>query len=308
MRLCPRPLALVGFALLCICVSVFLLGHDLVAVVGGAGGVAGVAHLYPSDPKAVTTFSGANKITFPPLVPAQGPTGRRNVITHMLFEATLDNVTVATATIEGEDLAKLFDLVTIKDVGGVRVQLPGEAMRHAAAFLLGPARFHEGADTGTGAPLTAFDYAIAWPFSKPYNRRPHDTAIGADVMGDIEIRMPSQSTLDLGSSAVTLTQITVKLIAVTREEDSAEFKVRDIWDLKAMDSLTIGKVDIQEAYLDALLAYRAQAPHASRAHPSEDHFLPLFFALGAAGPEARPHYLSREVMYSMLAMDAFTLQ
>jgi len=60
--------------------------------------------------------------------------------------------------------------------------------------------------------------------------------------------------------------------------------------------------------LDALLAYRAQAPHASRAHPSEDHFLPLFFALGAAGADARPEYLSREVMYSMLAMDAFTLQ
>jgi 4,5-DOPA dioxygenase extradiol len=67
------------------------------------------------------------------------------------------------------------------------------------------------------------------------------------------------------------------------------------------DQLTSGN-------LDALLAYRAQAPHASRAHPSEDHFLPLFFALGAAGANARPHYLSREVMYSMLAMDAFTLQ
>jgi 4,5-DOPA dioxygenase extradiol len=60
--------------------------------------------------------------------------------------------------------------------------------------------------------------------------------------------------------------------------------------------------------LNALLAYRAQAPHASRAHPSEDHFLPLFFALGAAGADARPGYLSREVMYGMLAMDAFTLQ
>ena len=60
--------------------------------------------------------------------------------------------------------------------------------------------------------------------------------------------------------------------------------------------------------LDALLDYRAQAPHASRAHPSEDHFLPLFFALGAAGADARPHYLSREVMYGMLAMDAFKLQ
>ena len=57
----------------------------------------------------------------------------------------------------------------------------------------------------------------------------------------------------------------------------------------------------------ALLDYRAQAPHAVRAHPSDDHFLPLFFALGAAGEGARPDYLSREVMYSMLAMDAFAL-
>ena len=60
--------------------------------------------------------------------------------------------------------------------------------------------------------------------------------------------------------------------------------------------------------LEALLDYRNQAPHAHRAHPTEDHFLPLFFALGAAGPDARPDYLSREVMYSMLAMDSFTLQ
>lgn len=58
----------------------------------------------------------------------------------------------------------------------------------------------------------------------------------------------------------------------------------------------------------ALLDYRSLAPHAHRAHPTDDHFLPLFFALGAAGEAARPHYLSREVMYGMLAMDAFTLQ
>lgn len=58
----------------------------------------------------------------------------------------------------------------------------------------------------------------------------------------------------------------------------------------------------------ALRDYRSLAPHALRAHPSEDHFLPLFFALGAAGPEARPAYISREVMHSMLAMDAFALQ
>lgn len=60
--------------------------------------------------------------------------------------------------------------------------------------------------------------------------------------------------------------------------------------------------------IKALLNYRSQAPHAERAHPTEDHFLPLFFALGAAGDGVQANYLSREVMYSMLAMDAFALQ
>lgn len=59
--------------------------------------------------------------------------------------------------------------------------------------------------------------------------------------------------------------------------------------------------------LDALLCYRQAAPHARRAHPTEEHFLPMFFALGAAGEGARANYLSREVMYSMLSMDAFAL-
>ena len=68
-----------------------------------------------------------------------------------------------------------------------------------------------------------------------------------------------------------------------------------------------GESAVQRGDLTALLDYRAQAPHAARAHPSEDHFLPIFFALGAAGGAARVDYLSREVMYGVLAMDAFAL-
>ena len=60
--------------------------------------------------------------------------------------------------------------------------------------------------------------------------------------------------------------------------------------------------------VSALLDYRRQAPDAQRAHPTEEHFLPLFFALGAAGEGWQADYLSREVMYGMLAMDAFELQ
>lgn len=60
-----------------------------------------------------------------------------------------------------------------------------------------------------------------------------------------------------------------------------------------------------------LFDYRRQAPTAVRAHPTDEHFLPLFFALGAAGwgqpGGPTPDYLSREVMYSHLAMDALLL-
>jgi 4,5-DOPA dioxygenase extradiol len=62
---------------------------------------------------------------------------------------------------------------------------------------------------------------------------------------------------------------------------------------------------------EALLAWRERAPDASRAHPSDEHFLPLFFALGAASwgeaPAPKVDYISREVMYGMLAMDALAI-
>ena len=66
---------------------------------------------------------------------------------------------------------------------------------------------------------------------------------------------------------------------------------------------------------ERLFDYANQAPQAARAHPSDEHFLPLFFALGAAGwaggkgvsQPPRIDYLSREVMYSYLAMDAIAL-
>jgi 4,5-DOPA dioxygenase extradiol len=61
----------------------------------------------------------------------------------------------------------------------------------------------------------------------------------------------------------------------------------------------------------AMLHYRSQAPHAVRAHPTDEHFATIFFALGAAGwgtqANVKADYLSREVMYSILAMDAFAL-
>lgn len=55
----------------------------------------------------------------------------------------------------------------------------------------------------------------------------------------------------------------------------------------------------------ALLDYRRQAPDAARAHPTEDHLLPLFVALGAAGAAPRPQRVHAGVDTVVLAMDAY---
>ena len=57
--------------------------------------------------------------------------------------------------------------------------------------------------------------------------------------------------------------------------------------------------------MDELLNYRKQAPHAVRAHPEDDHLLPLFVALGAMRDFSQAERLVSEVTYGILAMDAY---
>jgi 4,5-DOPA dioxygenase extradiol len=56
---------------------------------------------------------------------------------------------------------------------------------------------------------------------------------------------------------------------------------------------------------DALVDYRERGPSASRAHPTEEHFLPLFVALGAAGPDARATLVHQAIDGAALSMDAY---
>jgi len=57
---------------------------------------------------------------------------------------------------------------------------------------------------------------------------------------------------------------------------------------------------------DAVLAYRDRAPFAARAHPSEEHFLPLFIAWGAAGAAPSASRVYGAVEGAALAMDAYS--
>jgi 4,5-DOPA dioxygenase extradiol len=55
----------------------------------------------------------------------------------------------------------------------------------------------------------------------------------------------------------------------------------------------------------SLLEWRERAPAAARAHPTEEHLLPLFVALGAAGPGATAERVHSAVEGGALAMDAY---
>jgi 4,5-DOPA dioxygenase extradiol len=58
--------------------------------------------------------------------------------------------------------------------------------------------------------------------------------------------------------------------------------------------------------IDELVDYRARAPSAARSHPTEEHFMPFFVALGAGGP--RPERLELGFDLGSLGMDGYVFR
>ena len=65
---------------------------------------------------------------------------------------------------------------------------------------------------------------------------------------------------------------------------------------------------IEAGARDELAAYRQKAPHAARNHPTEEHLLPLFVALGAAGPHAKGRRVHTSHSHGVLQMDAYAFE
>jgi 4,5-DOPA dioxygenase extradiol len=57
--------------------------------------------------------------------------------------------------------------------------------------------------------------------------------------------------------------------------------------------------------LAALGAYRTLAPHAVQNHPTDEHLLPLFVAIGAADRIDSAQHLNHVMTYGLLAMDTW---
>jgi 4,5-DOPA dioxygenase extradiol len=65
---------------------------------------------------------------------------------------------------------------------------------------------------------------------------------------------------------------------------------------------------IAEQRTDDLLHYRTLAPFAVQQHPTDEHLLPLFVALGAGGERPIAERLHTSAMYSSLRMDAYAFR
>jgi 4,5-DOPA dioxygenase extradiol len=57
--------------------------------------------------------------------------------------------------------------------------------------------------------------------------------------------------------------------------------------------------------LDDLLDYRRRAPHAVRNHPTDEHLIPVFFALGAGLPGGATTRLHSSIDSGVISMDAY---
>lgn len=55
----------------------------------------------------------------------------------------------------------------------------------------------------------------------------------------------------------------------------------------------------------ALVDYRRRAPHAQRAHPTEEHYLPLLVAVGASADTDPARLVEGGMTYGVLSMDSF---
>jgi 4,5-DOPA dioxygenase extradiol len=198
-------------------------------------------------------------------------------------------------------------LDTIHDFSGFpaalyreRYDAPGspDVARRAAA-LLQQAGFTAGINSCRG-----IDHGAWVPLKWMYPKR--DVPV---VQLSVQPELGPRHHLALGAAIAPLVAENVLVIG----SGHVTHNLRD-WARGARDTAPLEYVSQFSAWLanvlgagdrETLMAYRDLAPGATRAHPTEEHLLPLFVALGAAGPGARAERVYADIESRALAMDAY---
>jgi 4,5-DOPA dioxygenase extradiol len=115
------------------------------------------------------------------------------------------------------------------------------------------------------------------------------------LLGEALAPLREDGVLIIGSGA-----FTHDLRRLRREEPESPEGTQDVAAFSEWMRAALAAGDI-----DAVLDYRRRAPTGAAQHPTEEHLLPLFVALGAAGPNATARRLHASATYGVLRMDAF---
>ena len=199
---------------------------------------------------------------------------------------------------------------TIHDFGGfpralydLRYDAPGDpALAEQVADLLGAAGLQAGIDRARGLDHGAWvPLLLAYPAADvPVLQIAVQSHLGPAhhyEVGRVLAPLREQGVLVIGSGSFT--------------HDLSRFRGQ------APDAPEAADVAAFAAWMDAallagrrcdLLTYRHKAPHALEQHPTEEHLLPLFVAMGAAGPDAQVERLHASVAYGVLRMDWYAFQ
>ncbi|MGH7041333.1 MAG: dioxygenase family protein [Acetobacteraceae bacterium] len=181
-----------------------------------------------------------------------------------------------------------------------RYPAPGapELARRAAGLLAGAGLAvavdpERGLDHGAWVPLL-----LAWPEAdipvaelaiQPRQGPAHHLAVGRALAP-----LASEDILVFGSGSFTHNLGRVRRDAVGAP-DAPDVAAFADWMGRALE----------QGRMEDLLAYRTRAPSAAEQHPTDEHLLPLFVALGAAGEGAKAERLHASADYGVLRMDAF---
>jgi 4,5-DOPA dioxygenase extradiol len=172
-------------------------------------------------------------------------------------------------------------------------QRAAEALR-AAGFqvAIDPA---QGLDHGAWVPAM-----LAWPAADiPILQlavQPHLDAAHHYAMGQALAPLAADGILVMGSGSATHN---LRALNRGRHDTVADWaKQFDDWLVTAIETGDVA----------ALLDWKRQAPHARMAHTTDEHFLPLFVAMGAAGDNVRVRTLHRSFTHGALSMTAFAFE
>ena len=150
-----------------------------------------------------------------------------------------------------------------------------------------------GLDHGAWVPLSLMYPAADIPVAQ-LSLQPDKDPAWHIVLGRALRPLREQGVLIVGSGS-----ITHNLRAIFRHPQGVPAPV---WVTEFIDWIA---EKIESGDLEILSDYRAKAPHAVENHPTDEHLLPLFVALGAAETIDRALHLNRVMTYGMLAMDAW---